>query len=267
MSAEIAFVGAGAMGGAMIRGLLSRGVAQPSEIIVNEVDTVRRDALVRDYAVRPGVGVPEGLRTARVVILAIKPQTFPTLAPDVRAGLDDGKVLISIMAGVTLRALTDGLGTTRLVRAMPNMPAQIGRGVTVWTPGRGATPDDLALAERLLGALGMQVHVDGEKDIDAATAVHASGPAYAFLVAEAWIDAAVAIGLSRPLAEALVRETLIGSLALWAERGQSPAALRHAVTSPGGTTAAALDTFEDYRLRAAFGAAIRAAHQRARELG
>jgi pyrroline-5-carboxylate reductase len=255
------------MGGAMIRGLLSTNTVKPGEIVVNEIDEARRAAVVREYGVVGATDVLDGVSGARAVVLAVKPQQFAGSAADIAAGLSDQTLVISIMAGVRIATIGNALAHTRVVRAMPNLPAQIGRGVVVWSAGASVSQDDLALAARLLGAVGVQVQVDAEKDIDAATAVHGSGPAYAYLVAEAWIDAAVGAGLARPLAEQLVRETMAGSIALWGESGKSPAELRHAVTSPGGTTAAALQALEEHKVRAAFGAAIQAALHRSRELG
>ena len=176
----------------------------------------------------------------------MKPQNFQDLAPTLSPALDGGALVISIMAGVTLETLRAGLGTDRVVRVMPNIAAQVGRGASVWIADRGVTSADRNRTRAVLGALGMEVEIDREELIDVATAVHGSGPAYVYLLAEAWINAAAAQGLDREMATQLVRETIAGSAALWQATGSQPAALREAVTSPGGTTAAALAALEEF---------------------
>jgi pyrroline-5-carboxylate reductase len=171
------------------------------------------------------------------------------------------------MAGIKLETLTEQLDSGRVVRAMPNTPAQIGRGVSVWKGGATVNAEDRELTRRILGAVGTEIEAPNESLVDAATAVHGSGPAYVYLVAEAWIDAAVAIGLDHATAETLVRETLAGSAQLWETTDRSPAELRHAVTSPAGTTAAALRVFEEQGLRTAFFDAVESAFLRSQELG
>ena len=267
MSVKIALMGAGAMGSALIRGLLAQGAAEATDIIVNEVDKARLDAVVAEHGVSAGPGLPDGASDARVVVLAVKPQSFPALAYPLREALDNSQLVLSIMAGVKLETLTEQLDTGRVVRAMPNIPAQIGRGVSVWMGGATVNAEDRELTRRVLGAVGTEIEVPSESLVDAATAVHGSGPAYVYLVAEAWIDAAVAIGLDHATAETLVRETLAGSAQLWETTGRSPAELRHAVTSPAGTTAAALRVFEEQGLRTAFFDAVEAAFLRSQELG
>ena len=170
------------------------------------------------------------------------------------------------MAGVTLETLRTGLGTDRVVRVMPNIAAQVGRGASVWSADSGVNDADRNRTRAVLGALGMEVEIEDESLIDVATAVHGSGPAYVYLLAEAWIEAAVEQGLEREMATHLVRETIAGSAALWQATRSQPAALREAVTSPGGTTAAALAALEDFDFPAAMRAAIDAATRRAKEL-
>ncbi len=267
MGKKIAVFGVGAMGAGLIRGLLARRAAEPTDIIANDPDRERLDAVVSNYGVARGAGAPEGLRDARVVVLAVKPQSFAALAAPLRDALTPDQLVLSIMAGVKLATLADQLSTGRVVRAMPNTPAQVGRGVSVWMVGGAVADDDRDLTRRILGALGVELEVQDEALVDAATAVHGSGPAYVFLMAEGWIDAAVSVGIDRAVAETLVRETLAGSVALWEEAGDSPENLRRAVTSPGGTTAAALDVFDAKGLRAIFRDAVQAAYRRAQELG
>lgn len=266
MSKAIAVVGAGAMGSTVISALASSNVTPATSIVVSEIDAARRQDVASRSGTIAGRGLPEDLDNCRAIVLAVKPQVFAAVASAIRPSLEPNQLVISIMAGVTLDTLEGKLGTSRVVRSMPNTPAQIGRGVTVWMAGQGLDAEDRRLTQEILAALGTEIEVNSEPTIDAATAVHGSGPAYAFLVAEAWIDAAVAVGLDQDLATALVRETLLGSTELWIARNESPAALRHAVTSPGGTTAAALEVFEERGVRDAFMEAVSAAFRRSQEL-
>ena len=267
MSERIAVIGAGAMGGAVVSALAASGVVPAASIVVSEIDAARRVAVATANGATAGRGLPHDVTGAQALVLAVKPQSFPAVAEAIRPALDATQLVISIMAGVRLETMESSLGTPRVVRAMPNTPAQVGRGVTVWMAGSGVDADDRRRTQQILGSFGTEIEVHTERTLDAATAVHGSGPAYVFLVAEAWIDAAVSIGLDRQLAATLVRETLAGSAELWTAGDASATALRHAVTSPGGTTAAALDAFEERGLRAAFLAAVAAAYRRSQELG
>ena len=254
------------MGAAILRGLIARGGLAPTDLTVAEIDADRRAVLADDFGVGVTGSADAAVSGATLAILAVKPQNFQDLAPALRPALDDAALVISIMAGVTLETLRTGLGTDRVVRVMPNIAAQVGRGASVWIADRGVTAADRNRTRAVLGALGMEVEIEREELIDVATAVHGSGPAYVYLLAEAWIDAAAAQGLDREMATRLVRETIAGSAALWQATGSQPAALREAVTSPGGTTAAALAALEDFDFPAAMRAAIDAATRRAREL-
>ena len=254
------------MGAAIVRGLIARGGVAPADLTVAEIDAARRAVLGDEYGVGVTGSAKDAVSGATLAILAVKPQNFQDIAPTLSPALDGGALVISIMAGVTLETLRAGLGTDRVVRVMPNIAAQVGRGASVWIADRGVTSADRNRTRAVLGALGMEVEIDREELIDVATAVHGSGPAYVYLLAEAWINAAAAQGLDREMATQLVRETIAGSAALWQATGSQPAALREAVTSPGGTTAAALAALEDFDFPAAMRAAIDAATRRAREL-
>ena len=254
------------MGAAIVRGLIARGGLEPADLTVAEVLAERRSVLADDYGVTVTGSADDAISGASLVILAVKPQNFQDLAPALRPALDNAALVISIMAGVTLETLRTGLGTDRVVRVMPNIAAQVGRGASVWTADRGVADADRNRTRAVLGALGMEVEIADESLIDVATAVHGSGPAYVYLLAEAWIDAAEAQGLDREMATQLVRETIAGSAALWQATGSQPAALREAVTSPGGTTAAALAALDQFDFPAAMRAAIDAATRRAKEL-
>ena len=253
------------MGEALIGGLLSSGAMAPAEIAVVEVSVERRSALVERFA---GVRVVADPVVAAGAVLAVKPPEVPAVAAR-SAELGISRIL-SLAAGVTLRVLDEAVAgaahPVAVVRSMPNTPALVGRGAAAICGGAHATRADLEWAEEVLGAVGLVVRVP-EHQMDAVTGLSGSGPAYAFLVAEALIDAGVAAGLPRDVAEALTVQTLLGSAAMLSETGDHPAALRNAVTSPGGTTAAGLAVLEEGGLRAALAGAVAAATARSRQLG
>ena len=247
------------MGEALLGGLLNAGRA-PEELAVAEVAAPRRADLEAAY---PGVAIAEAPVPARGAVLAVKPADVPAAAAAV-AELGCRRVL-SVAAGVTTAAI-EAAGDLRVVRAMPNTPALIGAGAAAISPGARAGEEDLAWAEEILGAVGVVVRVP-EKSLDAVTGLSGSGPAYVFLVAESLADAGVLAGLPRDTAETLAYQTLLGAARLVAESGDGPAALKAAVTSPGGTTAAGLRELERHGVRAAFLEAVTAAAERSRQLG
>jgi pyrroline-5-carboxylate reductase len=253
-------IGGGRMGEALVGGLLKAGGMRLDGLRVVEPDAPRREAL---RAAFPGVDVVEEPGAAEDNLIAVKPADVPAacraLAPPIR--------VLSIAAGVTIAALeTDLPPGSRVIRAMPNTPALIGMGAAAIAAGTHATDEDLAWAEELLGAVGSVVRVK-EPLLDAVTGLSGSGPAYVFLVAEALIDAGVLAGLPRDVSQTLSVQTLLGAATLLAEGPDGPEALRAAVTSPGGTTAAGLRVLEQRGLRAAFLDAVAAATERSRDLG
>jgi pyrroline-5-carboxylate reductase len=264
---RLAFVGAGAMGGAMIRGALAAGLVPAEEIVVGEVVTERRAELSRRLGVRALRSNRAAVEGADVVILAVKPQSMVTVLAELRGVLQPGQIALSVAAGIRLQTLIEGLAHAAVARAMPNTPAQIGAGVTVWT---AASAVDVAGRERarlILAGLGRAVEVEEEAYLDMATALSGSGPGYVFLFLEALIDAGVHVGLPRPIAAELAVETLIGSGLMARDLKSHPADLRNMVTSPGGTTAAGLSQLEAGALRAAVDRAVVAAYERSRALG
>ena len=250
------------MGDALLGGLVTSGWAAPEELAVVEALPARRDELA---ASRPGVAVLAEPAPAESVVIAVKPADVGgAVRAAVAAGA--GRVL-SIAAGVTLADLESSAGASvPVVRAMPNTPALVGKGASAIAGGSAASDDDLAWAESVLGAVGTVVRVT-EAQLDAVTGLSGSGPAYVFLVAEAMIEAGVLTGLPRPTAVALVEQTLLGAATLLADGHDGPEALRAAVTSPGGTTAAGLRALESAGVRSAFLDAVVAATDRSRELG
>ncbi|WP_371113324.1 pyrroline-5-carboxylate reductase [Nocardioides sp. YR527] len=262
-SMTIAIIGAGNMGGAVLAGLLEAGHA-PDSVIVVEAREEQAAALREKHGIRT-LPATEAAAEADVVVLAVKPYGVVPVLQSIASALREGTTVVSLAAGVPTSAMEpavpDGVS---VVRVMPNTPALVGEGMSVVAGGAKATPDAVTAAAGLMRAVGKVVTLP-ESQIDAVTAISGSGPAYVFLVAEAWIEAGVHLGLTRDDATTLVIQTLTGSAALL-ESGTHPAILREQVTSPGGTTAAALGAFEQGGLRAAFLEATRAAYVRSKEL-
>jgi pyrroline-5-carboxylate reductase len=258
---EILFVGGGRMGMALVGGLLASG-RDVTSLAVVEVVATRREELARDH---PGLTVLEEPIGCDGAVLAVKPADVTAAAAAV--GAAGVSRVLSVAAGVSTVAIESAVGATvPVVRAMPNTPALVGAGAAAISAGSAAGADDLQWAEEVLGAVGAVVRVP-EKMLDAVTGLSGSGPAYVFLVAEALAEAGVLEGLPRDVSETLAFQTLLGSARLLLESGDAPAALKAAVTSPGGTTAAGLRELERHGVRAAFLDAVSAAAARSRELG
>ncbi|HLB44775.1 MAG TPA: pyrroline-5-carboxylate reductase [Candidatus Limnocylindrales bacterium] len=265
--ATIATVGSGVMAEAMIAGLLRGEQVEASQIIASHPRAERRSELISSYGIRTVEDNVSAVEHADVVVLAIKPQMLARVGREIAPHLEDGQLVISIIAGATTKALTNTLGHRQIVRSMPNTPAQLGRGMTVWYATPEVTDTQRDQARVLLGSLGVQLEVDDEKFVAMATAVSGTGPTYVFLVMEALIDAAVHLGFPRHVAHDMVIETLEGSTLFAKSSGMHPAQLRNMVTSPGGTSAAALHELESGRLRTVLSEAVWAAYRRTEELG
>jgi len=254
------------MGEALLGGLLEAGY-EPDAIAVAEVDgDRRRDLEERFKGVRVVPSAAWAVAGADVVVVAVKPQDVTSVLEQAAPSLASDTLVISIAAGVTIAAVEAAAPGRPVVRAMPNTPALVRRAATAIAAGRHATSAHLDTAARVLGAVGVVVQVP-EAHLDAVTGLSGSGPAYVFLVAEALIEAGVLAGLPRSTADTLVRQTLLGSAELLAAGDDTPEALRAAVTSPGGTTAAGLHALEQRGVRGALLDAVRAATERSRQLG
>lgn len=268
---KIAFVGSGAMGEAMISGLLRQGLAQPQDLMTADVHARRVEELAERYGTQPFTDNRLATAGADVVVLSVKPQRLTEVLRGLKGAISPQALIISIVAGARIAKISHGLGHEAIVRSMPNTPAQIGQGITVWMPSAAVSADQKEIARTVIGALGVQVEVDDENYLDMATALSGTGPAYVFLFMEAMIDAGVHMGFSRQVSEQLVVETLKGSVAYLDARNQKDqvhvAALRNQVTSPGGTTAQALYYLEKAGFRTAISRAIWAAYERSLELG
>jgi len=263
---KISFIGDGMMGEAIVKSLLAKGVAKPAEITVSDVSQVRRDILKKNYGIKTVANNKEAVKGTEVVVLAVKPQELGKVLGEMK-GLTPQQLVLSIVAGATLETLHEGLGHSRLVRAMPNMPAQIGEGMTVWTATAEVNQKQKDMAQSILAALGKEIYVSSEKYIDMATALSGSGPAYVFLVIEALVDAGVHIGLPRDMAEKMVVQTVLGSARAVEVMGKHPAELKNMVTSPGGTTTEGLLQLEAGKLRSLLLQAVIAAYNKAKALG
>ncbi|HSC86522.1 MAG TPA: pyrroline-5-carboxylate reductase [Polyangiaceae bacterium] len=260
----LAFLGAGNMAAALARSLVRAGYA-PSRIVLSDLDASKCAVLASELGVRVAPTTAEAVEQADVVFVAVKPAGVVPLLGDL-APRFGGKLLISVAAGVTTERLEGALGSgARVVRCMPNTPALVGAGATALCRGRHAGAEDLALAERLLGAGGLTALVD-ESMMDAVTGLSGSGPAFVMLVIEALADGGVRAGLPRAIAHRLAAQTVLGSAQLVLETGKHPGELKDSVTSPGGTTIAGIEALEQGGLRGTLMAAVRAAAERSREL-
>ncbi|MCJ7509428.1 MAG: pyrroline-5-carboxylate reductase [Dehalococcoidia bacterium] len=264
---KLTFIGGGVMGEAIIGALLNKGIVQAADIAVCDIAARRRRHLERTYRIKAVDSSAAAITGSDIVVLAMKPQDFPAAAKGMHSRLKASQTVLSIMAGISTTTIRDRLGHEAIVRAMPNTPAQIGEGMTVWTATEAVSPQRRRSVQEVLGALGQEIYVEDEKYINMATAISGSGPAFIFLVMEALIDAAVHIGMRRDMATPIVIQTLLGSARYAQASGKHPADLRNMVTSPGGTTAEGLLALEQAGIRAAFAEAIMAAYEKAKQLG
>lgn len=264
---SIAFVGAGNMAGALIRGLVGTGTVPADRITAADPDEARLGALGSELGIRTTSDNAEAVREATVVVLATKPQVFAQVLPGVAAALNPSALLISIAAGISTRVIERAFPPgSRVVRSMPNTPALVGAGATAIAAGAHATDADLGLAERLFRSVGIAVRVP-EEQIDAVTGLSGSGPAYVFAMIEALRDAGIAEGLPADTAIQLASQTVFGAARLLLDEKEAPEVLRARVTSPGGTTRAGLDALASANFAGVIQGAVRAATLRSAELG
>jgi len=255
------------MGEAMLAAILQKGLARPQDVRVSDVKPERRQHLKQKYGVAVTEDNAAAAAKANVIVLSIKPQNLAEVLPSLKGQLQPEQLVLSIIAGARVATLCQGLNHRQVVRVMPNTPAQIGEGMSVWTATPQVTDRQKEWASAILSTMGRELYMKDEKYLDMATAVSGSGPAYFFLFIETLVDAAMKIGLTREVAGELVLQTMLGSGHLLQKSGKSPAELRQMVTSPGGTTAAALQKFESGNLKDLVLQAVSAAYQRAQELG
>jgi len=275
--ARLSFIGCGVMAEAIIAGLLSQDLVKPEQVVGSHPRVERREELEQKYGIRifennreaalAATSLNDQAATSSIVILTVKPQRLGVILGELREMVQPEQLVISIVAGARVGTIAEALQHGSIVRAMPNTPAQIGQGMTVWTATPEVSKAQQAQIHAVFGALGREMHVEEERMIDMATALSATGPTYTFLVMEALIDAGVHMGFSRHVAEELVLQTMLGSVLFARESRKHPAELRNMVTSPGGTSAEAIYQMEKGGLRTVLSKAVWAAYQRATALG
>ncbi len=264
---KVAFIGSGAMGEAMIKGLLHKDLIPANYITAADPHIGRGDELKTNYGLNFTTDNVEAVQDANVVVLSIKPQMMNKVLAQLKTHVKPDALIISIAAGVTIQRIVDHLLHPYVVRAMPNTPGQIGEGITVWTCTSEVTAQGREWTSDILGAMGETLYVEDENFLDMATALNGSGPAYVFLLMEALIDVGVHMGFSRQVSQKLVQQTMLGSVKYAIQSGMHPAELRNQVTSPGGTSAAALYELEKGSIRTVIADAVWAAYRRSAELG
>lgn len=264
---KIAFIGSGVMGEAMIKGLLTQELTTAECLRASDPWAERLEYIHKTYNVETTADNAAAVRDAEIVVLSIKPQSLPKVGKDLHSKIHPDALVLSIIAGARISTLQNKLYHDRIVRAMPNTPGQLGKGMTVWTATNHVTARQLKQTGAILGAMGEQLQVDEEGYLDMATGLSGSGPGFVLLLIEAMIDAGVHMGFSRRDAEKMVLQTIDGTVALMRASGRHSAELKNQVTSPGGTTAAGLYELEKASIRAIINDAIFAAYRRSQELG
>ncbi len=263
----IGFIGSGNMAEAMIKGILHKELVPPPSIFAADPRADRLAYLAEGYGIRTSTNNREVARAADVLVLSIKPQVLAKVMKGINLDVRADALVLSIVAGARIKVIVKGLRHAAVVRAMPNTPGQFGEGMTVWTSTPHVTDRQWDQAQTILRALGKEIWMDDEGYLDMATALSGTGPAYVFLFIEALIDAGVHMGFSRHVAQEMVIQTIKGSIKVVEELNRHPATLRNMVTSPGGTSAAALYELEKGGFRTILSKAVFAAYRRSVELG
>lgn len=264
---QMAIIGGGVMGEVIIKRIIRNKIFSPSQLAVTDVRKERLKTLKKEYKVRTDIDNCKMAKEADVILLAVKPQNMAAVLEETGEAFQD-RLVISIAAGITIDFISKRIGNGfPIVRAMPNTPASIGQGMTVWTDNGKLSQKQTAIVRKILGALGEELRVEKEDHIDIATAVSGSGPAYVFEFMEAMKDAGIYLGLPHPVARKMVIQTVLGSTLLAREENENFSVLRDKVTSPGGTTSWALAELDDSGFRTSVKKAISAAYHRAQQLG
>ena len=250
------------MATAFIEGVLKNGLTKPENIYVSARKKTTLEKLNQLYKVNYSLSNLEVAKQGEVVVLSVKPQNLKEVFRDLKGIFTADQIILSIVAGAGLSMLESGFSHNKIVRSMPNTPAMIGKGITLWTASTYLKEEELELIKKIFQAIGTEIYVDDETYVDMATAVSGTGPSYTFLFIESFTDAAVHLGFPRELAKELVLKTLSGSVALASESTKHPAELKNMVTSPGGTSAEALYQLEKEGFRTAISKAIWAAYQK-----
>jgi pyrroline-5-carboxylate reductase len=272
---RLALIGCGVMAEAIIAGLLRKQLVSPDQIAGSHPRAARREELHEKYDIQmfeqnrdAALAVyPVGPDSGSILVLAVKPQRLRRVLEELKGSIHQDQLVVSIVAGAKIETIADSLLHAAVVRTMPNTPAQIGQGMTAWTPSAAVNQKQENQVHAMLNALGKTVRVENERQMDMATALSATGPTYIFLMMEALIDAGVHMGFSRHVAQELVQQTMLGAVLFARESQKHPAELRNMVTSPGGTSAEAIYQMEKGSLRTVLSKAVWAAYKRAESLG
>lgn len=264
---KTAFIGGGNMGEAILSAIIGKDISTPWDVSVSDINEARLKQLKQKYSVNTTTSNLEAVTKGDIIVLAIKPQNLAEVMAEIGGQLKPSQLVLSIIAGTRTQTLRNGLKHHSIVRAMPNTPAQIGQGITVWTASAGVSKKQKSWASAILGAMGREIYATDEEYLDMATAISGSGPAYVFLFMESLTQAAVAIGLPPDMANELVLQTVLGSASFAQRSGKELRELRRMVTSPGGTTAEAVKIFEEGNLNELVKQAVVAAYTKARKLG
>ena len=255
------------MAEAIMRGVIDAHVAEPGDVSIGEPRAERRHYMTEQFGVAAHQDNLEAAHDADLVVLSIKPQDLHVVFDQLGSRLSDNQAVVSIVAGAKMQTLADGMAHPPVIRVMPNTPAQIGAGMTMWTCSKQVAESQRDFTKSVLSTIGQEIYVDDEKYLDMATALSASGPAYVFLFLEALIDAGVYVGLPRDMARTMALQTVYGSTKLVMDTGRHPADLKDMVVSPGGTTAEGLQALERAGVPAALVEAVNAAYLKSIKLG
>jgi len=270
-NSKLSFIGCGVMAESIVAGLLRQELVEASQISASHPRKNRREELESKYQVQTFESNAEAVQSLpdedALVVLCVKPQRIGGVLEEIKDFVKPTQLIVSIIAGATIETISDALTNQFVVRTMPNTPSQIGAGMTAWTCSKAVSDVQRAQVKTLLTALGKELYVENEHQIDMATALSATGPTYIFMMMEAMTDAGVHLGFSREVSKELVQQTMLGSTLFAIESHKHPAELRNMVTSPGGTSAEAIYQMEKGSLRTVLSKAIYAAYKRAVELG
>ncbi len=268
---KLAFIGCGVMAESIIAGLLRKELVKKEQILASHPRLHRREELFEKYGIETFEHNSEAVKSLpdhdSMVVLCVKPQRVKGVLNELKGVVKPTQLVISIIAGATIETISESLENNLVVRAMPNTPSQIGQGMTAWTGAENVSDQQKEQVKLLLTALGKELYVETENQIDMATSLSATGPTYIFMVMEALTDAGVHLGFSREVSKELVQQTMLGATLFAMESHKHPAELRNMVTSPGGTSAAAIYEMEKGTIRTVLSKAVYAAYKRAVELG
>jgi len=263
----LSFIGTGVMAEAMIKAILDKGLIEAERIVGSGPRAERAQELESAYGIVGTMDNRQAARAGEIIVLSVKPQVLPSVLEEIAGEIPRQSLVLSIVAGAPIKMIGGALSHDSIVRTMPNTPAQVSEGMTVWTATSEVTEEQRAQTRSILRAMGEEIYVQDEGYLDMATALSGTGPAYVFLFMEALIDAGVHLGFSRRLSQKLVLQTMQGSVTFARQSDVHPAELRNMVTSPGGTCAEALYQLEKGGLRTVLSRAVWAAYQKSKYLG